>query len=78
MFLLLSLIFLATRVKDRWKITLVFLAYFGIVADVVSWWLAKASVFFAYLIVAGGGILGITFLFFFFVPLWEMWVKKDG
>ncbi len=76
MFLLLSLIFLATQIKDRWKILLVFVAYFGIVADVLSWWLAKTAVFFNYSIVVAGALLGISFLFFFFVPLWEMWVKK--
>ncbi len=76
MFLLLSLIFLATTVKDRWKILLVLLAYAGIVMDVLSWWLAKTAAFFAYFSVVGGALLGIVFLFFFFVPLWELWIKK--
>ena len=76
MFFLLSLIFLATAVKDRWKILLVLVAYAGIVMDVFSWWLAKTAAAFAYFSVVGGALLGISFLFFFFVPLWEMWIKK--
>ncbi len=76
MFFLLSLIFIATTVKDRWKILLVLTAYAGIVMDVFSWWLAKTAAAFAYFSVVGGALLGIAFLFFFFVPLWEMWLKK--
>ncbi|MBN2223666.1 MAG: hypothetical protein JW765_03230 [Deltaproteobacteria bacterium] len=76
MFFLLSLVFIATTVGDRWKILLVLMAYAGIVIDVFSWWLAKTAAAFAYFSVIGGALLGIAFLFFFFVPLWEMWVKK--
>jgi hypothetical protein len=76
MFFLLSLIFIATTVKDRWKILLVLTAYVGIVMDVFSWWLAKTAAAFAYFSVVGGALLGIAFLFFFFVPLREMWLKK--
>ena len=76
MFFLLSLVFLATTVKDRWKISLVLVAYAGIVMDVFSWWLAKTAAAFAYFSVVGGALLGIAFLFFFFVPLREMWLKK--
>jgi hypothetical protein len=76
MFFFLSLIFLATSVKDRYKIIIVLTAYFSVVADVFSWWLAKTAVGFAYVSVISGTIMGITFLFFFFVPLWEMWIKK--
>jgi hypothetical protein len=76
MFFLLSLIFLATSVKDRWKILFILTAYTGIVMDVFSWWLAKTAAAFAYFSVVGGALLGISFLFFFFVPLWEMWIKK--
>jgi hypothetical protein len=76
MFFLLSLVFLATAVKDRWKILLVLIAYAGIVMDVFSWWLAKTAAGFAYLSVIGGALLGISFIFFFFVPLWELWIKK--
>lgn len=76
MFFLLSLIFLGTTVKDRYKILIVLTAYFSVVADVFSWWLAKTAEGFAYVSVISGAIMGITFLFFFFVPLWDMWLKK--
>ena len=76
MFFLLSLIFLATTVSDRWKVLLILTAYAGITMDVFSWWLAKTAEAFAYFSVIGGALLGISFLFFFFVPVWEMWLKK--
>jgi hypothetical protein len=76
MFFLLALVFLATAVRDRWKILLVLTAYTGIVMDVLSWWLAKTAAFFAYFSVIGGALLGVSFIFFFFVPLWELWLKK--
>lgn len=76
MFFFLSLIFLATTVKDRYKIIIVLTAYFSVVADVFSWWLAKTAEGFVYISVISGAIMGISFLFFFFVPLWEMWIKK--
>jgi len=76
MFFLLSLIFLGASIKDRFKIVVVLTAYFSVLADVFSWWLAKTAVGFAYVSVISGTIMGISFLFFFFVPLWEMWIKK--
>jgi hypothetical protein len=76
MFFILSVIFLFTSVKDRNKIALIILAYIGIFGDVASWWLSKLAPIFAYTSVISGAILGITFLFFFFVPLYEMWLAK--
>ena len=77
MFFILSVIFLFTSLKDRNKIAIIVLAYIGILGDVASWWLAKLSVIFAYTSIIAGAILGITFLFFFFVPLYEMWLSKN-
>ena len=76
MFFILSVIFLFTSIKDRNKIILIVLAYIGILGDVASWWLSKLAPGFAYMSVIFGAILGITFLFFFFVPLYEMWLAK--
>jgi len=77
MFLGLSLIFLMTTVKDRWKIIVVFAAYGAIVADVASWWLAKLAPGFAAISVVSGSVMGLAFVFFFFVPLYQLWFKKS-
>ena len=77
MFLGLSLIFLMTTVKDRWKIILVFAAYGAIVFDVASWWLGKLAPGFAVISVVTGAIMGLAFVFFFFVPLYQLWFKKS-
>lgn len=77
MFLGLSLIFLMTTVKDRWKIILVFAAYGAIVFDVASWWLGKLAPGFAVISVVTGSIMGLVFVFFFFVPLYQLWFKKS-
>lgn len=73
MFFLLSIIFLMTGVKDRWKIILFVSAFIAILGDVLFWWLGKLSHIFAYGTVFFGALLGITFLFYFFVPIYEMW-----
>jgi len=77
MFLGLSAIFLMTTVKDRWKIILVFAAYGAIVFDVASWWLGKLAPGFAAVSIVTGSIMGLTFVFFFFVPLYQLWLKKS-
>jgi len=76
MFFLLSLIFLFTAASDRLKILFISAAFFSISLDVVSWWLSKISSAFAYFSVVSGSIMGICFLLFFFMPLYEMWMKK--
>jgi hypothetical protein len=77
MFFILSLIFLATAVKDRYKIILITVAFIAVVGDVLSWWLAKLSPLFSYFSVMFGAFLGIAFIFFFFVPLYELWGKGE-
>ncbi|MBN1572620.1 MAG: hypothetical protein JW984_05415 [Deltaproteobacteria bacterium] len=76
MFFLLSLIFLMSSVKDRWKTLLFILSFGAIFCDVACWWLSKLSPVFSYGTVIFGSVLGITFLFYFFRPLYEMWLKK--
>jgi hypothetical protein len=76
MFFLMSLIFLMSSVKDRWKVILFILSFGSIFGDVACWWLSKLSPVFAYGTVMFGAILGITFIFYFFTPLYEMWLKK--
>ncbi len=76
MFFLLCLIFLMSSVKDRWKVLLYILSFGAIFGDVFCWWLSKLSPVFAYGPILFGSILGITFIFYFFTPLYEMWLKK--
>jgi hypothetical protein len=76
MFFLLGLIFLMSSVKDRWKAILYVLSFGAIFCDVLCWWLSKLSPAFSYGTVLFGSILGITFLFYFVTPLYEMWLKK--
>lgn len=76
MFFLLSSIFLMSSVKDKWKILLFILSFGAILGDVSCWWLSKLSPAFSYGTVMFGSILGITYLFYFIRPLYEMWLKK--
>lgn len=42
--------------------------------DIVSWWLTRLSPYFAWLVIAGGAGMAMSFVFMWIVSMYEMWI----
>jgi len=77
-----SLIFMVTGVifalseTPAWlRVTLVVIPYLTIIMDIGSWWLTKyLDPAFAYVVLIGGGAMGLALAAQIVIPLWEMWI----
>lgn len=74
-FLLTGAIFSLSRMNATAKLCILVLPYVAIWADIGSWWLTKLDPVFAYVVIIGGGLMGISMAVQVLVPLWEMWVR---
>lgn len=79
MFALLGGIFLLTSVKENWKRLIVSIPFVAIVLDIGSFWLIRyVAPQFVILMIFSGMLMGTSFLVFFLVPIYEMWIKKTN
>lgn len=77
MFLILGLAFSFTSVSERVKVIAMALPFLAIMVDMGSWWLTKyVHRLFAYAIVWGGALTGLSFGVLFAVSLYEMWLRR--
>jgi hypothetical protein len=44
--------------------------------DIGSWWFTKIEPFFAYTVITGGVLMGISLAVQILLPLYEMWFKE--
>lgn len=58
------------------KCAVVALPFVGIILDVASWYMTKLYAWFAWVVIAGGGIMGLCFAFMWFVSMYQMWFYK--
>ena len=77
-FLLTGSIFSLSRLGATWKVWILVLPYVSIWADIGSWWLAKFDPVFAYVVLTGGALMGVSLALQIFIPLWEMWVRTSS
>lgn len=75
-FLLTGAIFAMSGVPKKWRLAIIILPYFTIWADIVAWWVTKYQPAFAYVVLIGGGFMGLALLMQILIPLWEMWFKN--
>ncbi len=75
-FLLTGAIFALSGVSEKWRIVIIILPYVTIWADIVAWWATKYQPVFAYVVLIGGGFMGLALLLQILIPLWEMWFKN--
>ncbi|MEE9543407.1 MAG: hypothetical protein V3V95_06465 [Thermodesulfobacteriota bacterium] len=76
-FYLLGRIFILTEMPARLKRIVVVVPFAAIALDIGSWWFTKYSMnLFAFIVMIGGIIMGLSFAFQAFVSLYQMWFFK--
>lgn len=73
-FMLTGVIFALSRVSPAWKTFLIVLPFASIWADIGSWWITKYQPAFAYIVLGGGALMGVSLAAQILIPLWEMWL----
>lgn len=75
-FLLTGGIFAFSEVSGKLRLAILGLPYVAIWADIGSWWITKYQPVFSYVVLIGGGIMGLMLAAQILISLWEMWFKK--
>ncbi len=76
-FFILGFVFTHAYVRPVWlKCAVIALPYFALVADIFSWYVTKFYPPFAYVVIAGGAIYGMSFAFMWLVSMYQMWFYK--
>jgi hypothetical protein len=76
-FYLLGRIFILTEIPVWLKRTVVVIPFAAIAVDIGSWWFTKYAHLFAYAVLIGGALMGLSFAFQALVSLYQMWFFKD-
>ncbi len=72
----LCLVFSFSLFPNWFKGLVIVYSFASIVADIGSWWLAKASGSLAVLVILGGLALAVSFLVLILLSLYEIWLRK--
>lgn len=73
----LGLIFSHAYVRRAYiKSIMIMIPFLAIFLDIASWWLTKVSTVFAYTVVIGGAMMGLSFLYQWVVSVYQMWFFK--
>jgi len=73
-FVLTGAIFAMSRLPSGWRVAIIVLPFVSIWADIGSWWITKYRPTFAYIVLSGGALMGVSLAVQLLIPLWEMWV----
>ena len=77
-FLLTGGIFALSEVPIRLRIAILILPYAAIWADIGSWWITKYVPVFSWVVLIGGGLMGLMLAAQILISLWEMWFKRSS
>ncbi len=76
-FFIMGLIFSHAFVRPVWfKSLIVALPFLAIIVDVLSWYVTKVFPPFAYAVILGGGLMGLSFAFQWVVSMYQIWFSK--
>ena len=75
-FLLTGAIFALSGISEKLRLVIIILPYVTIWADIVAWWITKYQPVFAYVVLIGGGFMGLALALQILISLWEMWFKN--
>ena len=79
LFMLMAVIFSFSSLPTKVRIIGCSLPFIAIAMDIGSMWLTKfISPFFAYTVILGGVLTGISFVIFFFGSLYDMWFRRSS
>lgn len=76
LFLLTSWIFAMSDIAVKWRAILVSVPFIAIWVDIGSWWFTKFEPLFAYTVIAGGVLMGLSLGAQIVISLWEIWLGK--
>ena len=72
-FLLTSLIFIFSEIPASVQTSLVTIPFLAIWLDIGSWWFTKHAPIFAYIVIGGGVLMGLSLALQIGISLYEMW-----
>lgn len=72
-----GLIFSLSNMSKYPKIVIALVPFVAIWLDIGSWWFTKYKPVFAYTVIAGGALMGLSLAVQVFYSLYEMWLKKS-
>jgi len=73
-FFIMGLIFSHAYVRPVWfKSTVIALPFVSIVIDIGSWYLTKINTAFAWAVIIGGGLMGLSFAIQWLVSMYQIW-----
>ena len=76
-FFIMGLIFSHAYVRPVWfKSAVIVLPFLSIVVDIGSWYLTKINTAFAWAVIIGGGLMGLSFAIQWFVSMYQIWFYK--
>jgi hypothetical protein len=76
-FFIMGLIFSHAFVRPVWfKSVVVALPFLAIIVDVMSWYVTKVFPPFAWAVILGGGLMGMSFAFQWAVSMYQIWFSK--
>jgi hypothetical protein len=76
-FFLLGWIFSHAYVRPVWlKCAVIILPFVALVLDVGSWYFTKLYHPFAWVVMAGGGFIGLSFAFMWLVSMYQLWFSR--
>lgn len=76
-FLLTGGIFAMSEFPVRPRVAILILPYVAIWADIGSWWITKYVSIFSWVVLVGGGVMGLMLAAQILISLWEMWFKRS-
>lgn len=76
LFFLVGKIFILSEINKWLKRIAVVIPFVAIVLDIGSWWVTRTYPVFAYTVVIGGVLMGLSFGFQVVVSLYQMWLWK--
>jgi len=73
-FLMTGAIFSLSETPVSFRVAVVLMPYLAILMDIGSWWATKYfDPVFAYIVLIGGALMGLSMACQILIPLWEMW-----
>lgn len=76
-FFIVTSVFIHSYLRHEWlKITIIVTPFIAIALDIASWYITKVSEPFAYLVLASGALMGMSFAIQFFVSIHQMWFYR--
>lgn len=76
-FYILGSIFSHAYVRPVWfKCAVVALPFVCLVLDIGSWYFTKLYHPFAWVVILGGAVMGLSFAFMWVVSMWQMWISR--